>query len=162
MSPVGAGRPQDALAEFRNRRGEPASSFTATDAKKQFGRVLDMGLRRGGAVIITKHDAPKAIILSMDEFNALAKATERTLDTLSADFDAMLARMQTPRTRAQMKAAFGASPKELGKAAVAATRKRRPCLVRGLERTGAAHRPGASTSGQGRTRHPRRAGPHAL
>jgi prevent-host-death family protein len=123
MSPVGAARSQDAVAEFRNRRGEPASSFTATDAKKQFGRVLDMVLR-GGAVIITKHDAPKAIILSMDEFNALSKATARTLDTLSADFDAMLARMQTPRARAQMKAAFGASPKELGKAAVAAARTR--------------------------------------
>ena len=104
------------MAAFRNRRGEPASSFTVTDAKKQFGRVLDMVLR-GGAVIITKHDAPKAIILSMDEFNALAKATERTLDALSADFDAMLARMQTPRARAQMKAAFGASPKKLGPAA---------------------------------------------
>jgi len=123
MSPVSAARRQDAVAEFRNRRGEPALSFTATDAKKQFGRVLDMVLR-GGAVIITKHDAPRAIMLSMDEFNALAKATERTLDTLSADFDAMLARMQTPRARAQMKAAFGASPKELGKAAVAAARKR--------------------------------------
>ena len=123
MSPVSAARRQDAVAEFRNRRGEPALSFTATDAKKQFGRVLDMVLR-GGAVIITKHDAPRAIMLSMDEFNALAKATERTLDTLSADFDAMLARMQTPRARAQMKAAFRASPKELGKAAVAAARKR--------------------------------------
>ena len=123
MSPVSAARRQDAVAEFRNRRGEPASSFTATDAKKRFGRVLDMVLR-GGAVIITKHDAPRAIMLSMDEFNALAKATERTLDTLSADFDAMLARMQTPKARARMKAAFGASPKELGKAAVAVARTR--------------------------------------
>ena len=62
--------------QFRNRRGEPASSFSATDAKKQFGRVLDM-VRRGGAVVITKHDQPKAILLSVDDFNALAKATEK-------------------------------------------------------------------------------------
>ena len=86
--------------QFRNRRGEPASSFSATDAKKQFGRVLDMVLR-GGAVVITKHDQPKAILLSVDDFNALAKVTESTLDTLSADFDAMFARMQTPRARAR-------------------------------------------------------------
>ena len=86
--------------QFRNRRGEPASSFSATDAKKQFGRVLDMVLR-GGAVVITKHDQPKAILLSVDDFNALAKATESTLDTLSADFDAMFAHMQTPRARAR-------------------------------------------------------------
>jgi prevent-host-death family protein len=110
-------------SEFRNRRGEPAPSFSATDAKKRFGRVLDMVLR-GGAVVITKHDAPKAILLSVDDFNALSKTTESTLNTLSADFDAMFARMQTSRARARMKAAFGASPKELGKAAVAAARKR--------------------------------------
>ena len=123
MSPARAARRDDAIAEFRNRRGEPPSSFTATDAKKQFGRVLEMVLR-GGAVVITKHDAPKAILISVEEFNALTKATERTLDTLSADFDAMLARMQTPKARARMKTAFGASPKELGKAAVAVARKR--------------------------------------
>ncbi len=123
MNPASAARRPDPIVQFRNRRGEPPSSFTATDAKKQFGRVLEMVLR-GGAVVITKHDAPKAILISVDEFNALTKATERTLDTLSADFDAMLTRMQTPKARARMKAAFGASPKELGKAAVASARKR--------------------------------------
>ena len=124
MSPAPVRR-QDPVAAFRNRRGEQveASSVTATDAKKQFGRVLEMVLR-GGAVVITKHDAPKAIVLSMEEFSALTDARTPRLDDLSADFDAMLARMQQPRARAGMKAAFGASPKELGKAAVAAARKR--------------------------------------
>jgi antitoxin Phd len=113
------------MPAFRNRRGEhvEAASFTATDAKKQFARVLELVLQ-GGAVVITKHDAPKAVLLSVDEFTALAKATEGPLDTLSAEFDALLARMQTPRARAGMKAAFAATPKELGKAAVAAARKR--------------------------------------
>jgi prevent-host-death family protein len=110
---------------FRNRRGEQVetASVTATDAKKQFGRVLELVLR-GGAVVITKHDAPKAILLSMDEFTALTRATERPLDRLSAEFDAMLVRMQTPKARAGMKAAFGAPPRELGRAAVAAARRR--------------------------------------
>ena len=125
MSPGTAARRRDPITGFRNRRGEPveASSFTATDAKKQFGQVLELVLR-GGVVVITKHDAPKAIVLSMDEFNALTQRSERRLDSLSADFDAMLARMQTPRARSAMKAAFGASPKELGRAAVVAARKR--------------------------------------
>lgn len=120
-----AARSRPPVPAFRNRRGErvEASSFTATDAKKQFARVLEMVLQ-GGAVVITKHDAPKAILLSVDEFNALTKSTESALDTLSAEFDTLLARMQTPRARAGMKAAFGASPKELGRAAVAAARKR--------------------------------------
>jgi antitoxin Phd len=125
MSPGTAARRRDPITGFRNRRGEQveASSFTATDAKKQFGQVLELVLR-GGVVVITKHDAPKAIVLSMDEFDALTQGAESRLDSLSADFDAMLARMQTPRARAGMKAAFGASPKELGRAAVAAARKR--------------------------------------
>jgi antitoxin Phd len=125
MSPSNAARQREPIPAFRNRRGEAveASSVTATDAKKQFGRVLEMVLR-GGAVVITKHDAPKAILLSVDEFNALTRATETKLDSLSADFDAMLARMQTPRARSGMQAAFGASPRALGRAAVTAARKR--------------------------------------
>ena len=103
--------------------GGAAASFTATDAKKEFGRVLEIVLR-GGRVVITKHDAPKAVVLSMDEFTALTHATERTLATLSGDFDALLAGMQTPKARAGMKAAFGAAPRELGRAAVASARRR--------------------------------------
>jgi len=102
--------------------GESAS-FTATDAKKEFGRLLEIVLR-GGRVVITKHDAPKAVMLSMDEFTALTQATERTLEVLRGDFDALLAGMQTPKARAGMKAAFDASPAELGRAAVAAARRR--------------------------------------
>jgi antitoxin Phd len=125
VSPASVVRPRDPVPAFRNRRGEQvaASSVTATDAKKQFGRVLELVLK-GGAVVITKHDAPKAVLLSLDEFNALTQATENPLDRLSADFDALLARMQTPRARAGMKAAFGASPRDLGRAAVTAARKR--------------------------------------
>ena len=125
MSPVGTAKRRGPMAAFRNRRGEQveASSVTATDAKKQFGRILELVLR-GGAVVITKHDAPKAIVLSMDEFDALTRGAETRLDSLTAGFDAMLARMQTQKARAGMTAAFGASPKELGRAAVAAARKR--------------------------------------
>jgi antitoxin Phd len=125
MSPSNAARQREPIPAFRNRRGEAveASSVTATDAKKQFGRVLEMVLR-GGAVVITKHDAPKAILLSVDEFNALNRTTDNKLDSLTADFDAMLVRMQTPRARSGMQAAFGASPRALGRAAVTAARKR--------------------------------------
>jgi len=75
-------------------------------------------------VIITKHDAPKAILISVDEFNALSRGREAKLDTLGEEFDALLARMQTPKARLAMKTAFHASPKQLGKAAVATARTR--------------------------------------
>lgn len=113
------------IADFRNRRGGKAetASVTATDAKRDFGGVLDR-VMRGGAVVITKHDTPRAVLISVDEFDALSRAGATMLDTLSEQFDAMFERMQTPKARAGMKAAFDASPKQLGKAAVAAARKR--------------------------------------
>lgn len=104
---------------WRPRRTE---SITASEAKNEFGRVLDTALQ-GALIVITKHDAPKAVMMSMDEFNALSRASETQLDTLSEEFDALLARMQTPKARAAMKRAFGASSKQLGKAAAVAARR---------------------------------------
>jgi len=107
---------------LRQEQGEPAR-FTATQAKNEFGRVLETVLH-GATVVITKHDAPKAVLISVDGFNKLTHATELALDTLSGEFDELLDRMQTPKARHAMKEAFAASPKELGKAAVTAARKR--------------------------------------
>jgi antitoxin Phd len=110
---------------FHQRRAERAEmpTFTATDAKNEFGRVLDTALEKG-AVVITRHDAPKAVLLAVDEFDALVAAGERTLDTLAAEFDELLARMQTSTARQGMADAFNATPARLGRAAVAAAKKR--------------------------------------
>jgi len=118
-----AGR--DHVATFRNSCGETLepSSVTASEAKSEFGRVLEMAIR-GGAVVITKHDAPKAVLISVENFNALTAAAETKLDALNHQFDALLAQMQTPKARRGMKTAFAASAKQLGKAAVAAARSR--------------------------------------
>jgi len=112
------------LSELRNRRGEPleTSSFTATAAKNEFGRVMETAMQ-GGIVVITKHDAPKAVLIGLDEFTDLVGARKSRLDTLRGEFDALLARMQTPEARSGMKAAFDATPVELGKAAVSAAHK---------------------------------------
>ncbi len=113
------------VASFRNSRGETLepSSVSASEAKSEFGRVLEMAIQ-GDAVVITKHDSPKAVLISVENFNALSGAAETKLDTLSREFDALLARMQTSTARRGMKAAFAASGKRLGKAAVAAARSR--------------------------------------
>lgn len=113
------------MVAYRNRRGEKIEpdSLTATQAKNEFGRLLEKVIE-GGLVVITKHDAPKAVLISIEEFNALSRAGELSLNTLSDEFDAVLARMQKPKARAGMKAAFEASPKQLGKAAIAVARKR--------------------------------------
>src|SRR5262245_8460759 len=113
------------VATFRNSRGETLepSSVSASEAKSEFGRVLELAIQ-GRAVVITKHDAPKAVLISVEDFNALSGAAETKLDALSSEFDALLARMQTSKARRGMKAAFAASGKHLGKAAVAAARSR--------------------------------------
>lgn len=98
-------------------------SFSATRAKNEFGSVLEKVIQ-GNIVMITKHRAPKAVLMSTGEFNALTRTTESRLDTLSGEFDELFARMQTSRARSARKAAFDASPRQLGRAARAAARKR--------------------------------------
>jgi len=115
----------DRVATFRNSRGETLepSSVTASEAKSEFGRVLETAIQ-GGAVVITKHDVPKAVLISVENFNALSGAAETKLDALNHEFDVLLAQMQTPKARRGMKTAFAASARQLGKAAVAAARSR--------------------------------------
>ena len=114
---------QSPVPAIRKRRGEAPIKISATEAKNKLGEVLDRVIQ-GGMVLITKHETPKAVLLSMEEYGALSRAAQTRLDTLNDEFDALLARMQTPKARAGMKAAFGASPKRLGKVAVASTRRR--------------------------------------
>jgi prevent-host-death family protein len=99
------------------------ASVTATEAKNKFGRLLEKAMQ-GGVVVITKHDEPKAVLISMAEYTALSNAPESRINTLSAEFDSLLMRMQRPGVRNSMQAAFRASPKQIGKAAVVAARKR--------------------------------------
>jgi antitoxin Phd len=114
---------QSTVATIRNHIGEAPVEITATQAKNKLGEVLDC-VMQGGVVVITRHETPRAVLLSMDEYAALSGATQSRLDALTTDYDAMLIRMQTGRSRAGMKAAFNATPKQLGKAAVARARKR--------------------------------------
>jgi prevent-host-death family protein len=103
---------------FRNRLGElvDVPSVAATRLKNEFGAVLEQATR--GAVAITRHDAPKAVLVSYEEFQALVNGRAQSLSELDGEFDALLERMQTPRAKKGVEAAFRASPAELGRAAV--------------------------------------------
>ncbi len=115
-------RGTQAIAALDPRGGAPYLC-TATEAKNDFGKLLDR-VSRGETVRITKHDSPRAVLLSIDEYESLSRSAERALDTLSGEFDALLERMQTAKARDAMRTAFGASPKQLGGAALAAASKR--------------------------------------
>ena len=104
-------------------RSAGRTSYTATQAKNEFGHLLEQAIH-GTTVVITKHDSPRAVLISVDQFESLQQAPQIKLNALSGQFDALLERMQTPAARSGMAAAFNASPKQLGKAAVKAARKR--------------------------------------
>lgn len=112
---------------FRNSRGAwvTISTIAATKVKNEFGMVLDKA-NRDGAVAITRHETPKAVLLSFEEFESLAQARSRNLDSLGKEFDDLLEKMQSPKAKKAMKAAFGASPADLGRSAIKAAAKKPP------------------------------------
>jgi prevent-host-death family protein len=111
---------------FRNSDGDlvDVPSVPATRFKNEFGAIFEQAAL-GGAVAITKHNTPKAVLLSYAEFQALTRSSSPVLDELDEEFDALLAGMQTPAAKAGMAAAFDASPDELGRASVKAARPKR-------------------------------------
>lgn len=111
---------------FRNSRGELVDlpSVAATRFRNEFGSIFEKAAL-GGAVAITRHDAPKAVLISYTEFESLVKSRSPSLDDLGGQFDGLLARMQTPKVRKGMAAAFAAAPADLARAAVRAAGKKR-------------------------------------
>ena len=60
---------------YRNSDGElvDVPTVAATRFKNEFGAIFEQAAL-GGAVAITKHNTPKAVLLSYAEFEALTKA----------------------------------------------------------------------------------------
>ena len=113
-----------ATLTFRNRDGEliDVPTVAATRFKNEFGSIFEQAAL-GGAVAITKHNTPKAVLLSYAEFEALTKASTPALDDLSDQFDQLLESMQTPQSKSAMASAFDATPEQLGRAAVKAAKR---------------------------------------
>jgi len=111
---------------FRNSDGElvDVPTVAATKFKNEFGSIFEQAAL-GGAVAITKHNTPKAVLLSYAEFEALTRSSSPVLDELTDEFDDLLAGMQSAASKSAMASAFDATPKELGRAAVKAARASR-------------------------------------
>src|SRR5260370_38892231 len=95
---------------FKNRRGELVDipTVAATRVKNEFGQILEQAALNG-AVAITRHDATKAVLVSVAEFESLISARSRTLHSLTHEFDELLANMQTPKSRRAIKSTFNSS-----------------------------------------------------
>jgi len=104
----------DVFAEMRH--------FKSTAAKNRFGEIMAC-VEHGEPVLISRHNEVTAVLVPADEYRRLKEATGRKLNLLTQEFDSMVERMQRPGFVSNMSKAFGASPKELGAAAVAAARR---------------------------------------
>ncbi|MEO7042479.1 MAG: type II toxin-antitoxin system prevent-host-death family antitoxin [Gemmatimonadaceae bacterium] len=104
------------------RDGVACMTITATEAQNEFGRVLEQ-TTRDQVVVITRHNVPRAVLVSVDRYRELLSTESTILNSLTDEFDAMLARMQTPEVRAGTERGFAATPEMMGKAAQAAARK---------------------------------------
>lgn len=109
---------------FHNRTGAIVEmpSYAATEAKNSFGKLMQAASRKG-AVAITRRNEPEAVLLSIDEYRALIVAGSDKLNDLTQEFDAMLAQMQSTKSKRGAKSAFNATPATLGRAAARNARK---------------------------------------
>src|SRR3954466_5903821 len=91
MADSGKGAPMADILRFRNARGDlvEIETVTATRLKNEPGALIER-VMTGGAVAITRHDAPKAVLISYEDFRQLAQAREPGLGALEAEFDRLL------------------------------------------------------------------------
>jgi antitoxin Phd len=97
------------------------TAISATEAKNNFGAVLDKVMAHG-KVAITKYDEVRAVVLSLREYETLLAKQHDPLSALGEEFATLLERMQTPRAKAAGRGLFDASPERLGRAALAGAR----------------------------------------
>ena len=114
MSSANIPRPE-AIDRFT--RGLPAVSATRLVSGMQ---KVTSDVMTHGAVVVTRHDQPAMVLMSIDRYLALEQAAEPDLDALTQQFDDMFSRMQGDEAAQAMSDAFAMSPAELGKAAVRA------------------------------------------
>ena len=71
------------VLRFRNARGDlvEVEAVAATRLKNEPGAIIEKVLT-GGAVAITRHDAPKAVLISYEDFRSLAQARERVYEAV--------------------------------------------------------------------------------
>jgi antitoxin Phd len=110
------------LAHPQPDRGREAISslptITASELKNNFGAVSAQAIK--GAVAITRHQRAEFVLLPVERYLELQRARTAPLDALTSEFNAMVARMNTPAAKRGVAKLFQASPARLGKSAVKA------------------------------------------
>lgn len=96
-------------------------SFSATKLVGSMQKVSSAVMAHG-AVVVTRHDEPAMVLMSVDRYLQLEQAAEPNLDALTRQFDEMFARIQGADAARGMADAFAMTPEQLGEAAVRAAK----------------------------------------
>lgn len=97
---------------------EALPSVTASELKNKFGEVSSRAMK--GAIAIKRHRRSEFVLIPASEYAELQQARSAPLEALSGQFDAMVARMNTPTSKRGVAKLFKATSKQLGKSAVKA------------------------------------------
>ncbi len=90
-------------------------TLPSSAVQNEFGRILDQV--RDQDIVVTRHDVPRAVLVSAERYRELVGREAKVLETLQAQFDALYERMQTPEVQAGTAKGFRATPAEMGRAA---------------------------------------------
>lgn len=99
------------------------SELPSVDASTVKNRYRDVAaLAAKGAITISRYSRPELVIMPAAEYVRLEQARRAPLDQLAGEFDGLVAKMQTSKSKKAVQALFGAKPSDLGKAAVKAAK----------------------------------------
>lgn len=122
MTPRSASVPSSGI----ERLARELPSFSATKLASGMQAVASTVMSRG-AVVITRHERPSMVLMSVERYLEMEHASAPNLEVLTHQFDAMFTRMQGETAAQGMADAFAMDAAELGEAAVVqAARTARP------------------------------------
>lgn len=99
-------------------RVQDLPTVTATELKNATADIFEQVAAKR-AVAITRHDKPRAVLLSVEQYEALTgQQNPDWLEKLHEEYRGLLDRMQGPEQRAAAAKLFKATPDELGEAAL--------------------------------------------
>jgi len=104
-------------------RVQELPTITATELKNSTADVFEQVAAKQ-AIAITRHEKPRAILLSVEQYEALTGHRPEWLEKLHEEYHGMLERMQGPEQRAGAEKLFRATPEELGQAALWAAQQK--------------------------------------
>lgn len=133
--------PRSEAASSKGVQAARTVALPSSTVQNEFGRVLDQA--RDQDIVVTRHDVPRAVLVSVARYRELVGREAAVLDTLQEQFDALYARMQTLETEAGTARGFRATPAEMGHAALAAAQRARsaPAGARDRRTAGARRAP---------------------